>query len=62
MKIHREKELESEIDLLGLKARHGIDLCLKACQGKDKKLPIAKPIMISHIHIKAILVFMQSEI
>ena len=56
------KELESEIHLLGLKARQGIDLRLKTRQGKDKKLTRAKQIMIPHIQMKAVLVFMQREI
>ena len=62
LKIHLEKGLESEIDLLGLKARQGIDLCLKTRQGKDTKLTRAKQIMIPDIQMKAMLVFIQREI
>ena len=62
LKIHLEKGLESEIDLLGLKARQGIDLRLKTRQGKDTKLTRAKQIMIPDIQMKAMLVFIQREI
>ena len=37
LKFRFEKELKSEIDLLGLKARQGIVLHLKTRQGTDKK-------------------------
>ena len=62
LKIHLEKGLESEIDLLGLKARQGIDLRLKTRQGKDTKLTRAKQIMIPDIQMKAMLLFIQREI
>ena len=62
LKIHLEKGLESEIDLLGLKARQGIDLRLKTRQGKDTKLTRAKQIMIPDIKMKVMLLFIQREI
>ena len=62
LKIHLEKGLESEIDLLGLKARQGIDLRLKTRQRKDTKLTRAKQIMIPDIQMKAMLLFIQREI
>ena len=51
MRIHLKNELESDIDLLGLKAHQGINLRLKTRQGKDKKLTRTKQIMIRHIII-----------
>ena len=60
LKIHLEKELKSEIDLLGLKARQGVDFCQKTRQ--DKKLTRPKQVMVPNIQMKAILVFMQREI
>ena len=43
LKIHLEKELKSKIDLLGLKARQGVDFCQKTRQ--DKKLTRPKQVI-----------------